>query len=226
VPHLPALLLLVAQNGPTNARLHHHHDGCGLTMSDNPQSFFEELDLLHFSYKAWEEDYEVAKNSTSTLTFRDAVHRLNEKQKVHEGDRSHPRLVALDKLSSELTYPGCEDDIQNAEKAHFDNFYDSTRDDYFQSKLEGLRNRQQLYYGYSSHSDFSDRSSGNSNNQEIAAILGPCVICGERIKTHLFDPCGHLCACQSCGDEVMRQPRSSCPICRVPSAKVIRVFFS
>lgn len=181
-----------------------------------------------YTYDGWEKDYTVAKEaaseSTTSLSFRNAVHRLNEKQRAHEGDRSHPRLVALDRLS--LTYPGAEDDIRNAERAHFDNYYDfenSDDDVYFQSKLEGLQNRQQLFFGYSAK---PGRTTTGKSHDEIAAMLGACVICGERNKTHLFDPCGHLCACQSCGDQVMRNADPACPICRIPSNKVMKVFFT
>lgn len=180
-----------------------------------------------FTYKEWEEDYKAAedasKESTVSFQFRNAIHRLHEKQRVQDGDRSHPRLVALDQLS--LTYPGWEDDVRNAERAHFDNYYDSTRDDdiYFRSKLEGLQNRQQLYTVYKAQ---PRRTTAGKSHDEIVAMLGACVICGERNKTHLFDPCGHLCACQSCADQLMRSSTASCPICRMQSNKVIRVFFT
>lgn len=197
-----------------------------------------------FSYPGWEEDYQAAQtafeetqkthgNPMSCTECLNAVHRLHEKQRVHDGDRSHPRLVALDKLN--LSYPGCEEDIQNAEQAHFDNYYnvDVEKDIYFQSKLEGLQNRQQLYYGYSRHAQGHNSSSTASNvsavsrtHDEIVSLLGACVICGERNRTHLFDPCGHLCVCHSCANQVMRSAPSNCPICRVQSNKTIRVFFT
>ena len=185
-----------------------------------------------FSYPGWEDDYEIAREAYDedmpgvSADFQNAVHRLNEKQRIFEGDRSHPRLVALDQLS--LNYPCWEDDVKNCEEAHFNNYYDATKEDvYFQSKLEGLQNRQQLYYGYNCHGRSQTRPEAASA-QEITAMLGPCVICGERDKTHLFDPCGHLCACQSCANNVMRlsDGASSCPVCRVPCHKVIRVYFT
>jgi hypothetical protein len=194
------------------------------------------VDGIDFNYAGWEDDYETAvtayannHQSATSAAFRNAVHRLTEKQRVHTGDRSHPRLVALEQLAEALTYPGWQDDVEQAEQSHFETFYDSTRDDYFHSKLEGLQNRQQMYFGYNSQSNTCEAS---SNNPDIAAMLGACVICGERTKTHLFDPCGHLCACQSCANQVMRRDESataraaSCPICRVPSNKTIRVYFT
>lgn len=186
------------------------------------------------SYPGWKEDYEIAQVacneggiSGASAAFRNSVHRLNEKQRAFEGDRSHPRLVALDELS--LSYPCWEDDVQNAEKAHFDNQYDfNTEDVYFHSKLEGLQNRQQLYYGYNADQTRARASTGPASNGEITALLGPCAICGERDKTHLFDPCGHLCACQSCANTVTGglSTARSCPVCRVPCTKIIKVYFT
>ena len=182
--------------------------------------------------------------------YINAVHKLNEKQRAFEGDRSHPRLVSLDRLSETLSYPGWAQDVENCEEAHFQNYYYDPKtstgseniggdidDVYFQSKLEGLLNRQQLYFGTLTTQDENDAAGAACSAQhKITGLLGPCVICGERGKTHLFDPCGHLCACQSCADTVMRQSLSStssgvsalpsCPVCRVPSHKVIRVYFS
>jgi Zinc finger, C3HC4 type (RING finger) len=195
-----------------------------------------------FSYPGWEQDYETAEQAfaetqakngspNSCTECLDAVHRLHEKQRVHDGDRSHPRLVSLDRLSLTLGYPGWEEDVCNAEQAHFNSYYnvDSEKDIYFQSKLEGLENRQQLYYGYSGgqHSSASSSISMPARSQsEIVAMLGSCVICGERNKTHLYNPCGHLCCCQSCANQVMRGTSPFCPVCRVPSTSTIRVFFT
>ena len=191
------------------------------------------LDGLEFTYEGWENDYEIAvaasQEGERSLQYQTAVHRLLEKQRVHEGDRSHPRLIALDRLATELTYPQGQEDIQNAEQAHFNTYYHSEKNDYFfQSKLEGLRNRQQMYYGYKhGNTTAITTTTTMSQQQEITQLLGPCVICGESPKTHLFDPCGHLCVCQSCADHVMRNPSTAfCPICRVPSAKTIRVYFT
>lgn len=189
-----------------------------------------------YNYPGWEDDYKLAREAADesnvslpipSVKFRNAIHRLNEKQRVFEGDRSHPRLVALDQLV--LTYFCCEDDKKNAEKAHFDNFYDPDTDDvYFQSKLEGLENRQQLFYGMN-HESRSQARGAAASSREITTMLGPCIICGERDKTHLFDPCGHLVCCQSCANTVTRrsdQSARSCPVCRVPPNKSIRVYFS
>ena len=186
--------------------------------------------------------------SGPSIEFRNAVHKLNEKQRAFEGDRSHPRLVALDRLSETLSYPGWEQDVKNCEETHFQNYCgpttstgcgtigDDMDDVYFQSKLEGLQNRQQLYFGTQARDENDAAGAACSAQHKITGLLGPCIICGEREKTHLFDPCGHLCACQSCADTVMRSSLSntspgapslsSCPVCRVPAHKVIRVYFS
>ena len=206
-----------------------------------------------FSYPGWVGDYEVAQREYESMTqsrqyvggktgpsmeFRKSVHKMNEKQRVFEGDRSHPRLVALDRLSDTLSYPGWEEDVKNYEEAHFQRFSSTdggdVEDVYFQSKLEGIQNRQHLYFGTKSRDENGTTKAASSAQEKITGLLGPCIICGERDKTHLFDPCGHLCACQSCAETVMRRSlsispsveSSPCPVCRVPSRKVIRVYFS
>ena len=39
------------------------------------------------------------------------------KQRLHDGDRSHPRVVALDKTKADLSYPGWRSDAAQAEMA-------------------------------------------------------------------------------------------------------------
>jgi ATP-dependent DNA helicase PIF1 len=46
-----------------------------------------------------------------------------------------------------------------------------------------------------------------------------CVICLDKLPTHVLTPCGHKCICGDCSDQV-----SECPLCRVSIEQLIRVF--
>lgn len=46
-----------------------------------------------------------------------------------------------------------------------------------------------------------------------------CVICMEKCKDTVFDPCRHRCACQSCASKLR-----SCPICRKNIAKQLLIY--
>ena len=77
------------------------------------------LDSLQLSYPHWQEDWQEAfrhyKKGFDLKKSRE-LFLLKEKQRMHDGNRSHPRLVALDSL--QLTYPGWEGDVHLYEQAH------------------------------------------------------------------------------------------------------------
>jgi hypothetical protein len=45
-----------------------------------------------------------------------------------------------------------------------------------------------------------------------------CVVCEDRVRTHLFPNCGHLCLCEKCAEKF-----TQCPVCK-KEAKPIRVY--
>ncbi|TNV76800.1 hypothetical protein FGO68_gene6136 [Halteria grandinella] len=52
-----------------------------------------------------------------------------------------------------------------------------------------------------------------------------CVICCDRDKDTAFVPCGHLCCCQACAKQFMRQAlHKYCPICRNRIKETIKVY--
>lgn len=53
--------------------------------------------------------------------------------------------------------------------------------------------------------------------------LGDCCICLDKIKTHAFLPCGHLCSCMDCASFLAAQ-REPCPICRRPIQRAAQIF--
>jgi len=51
---------------------------------------------------------------------------------------------------------------------------------------------------------------------------GYCVICLDFPRTHVFVPCGHMCACLQCSNLVM-EGTSKCPMCTETATMVTRV---
>ena len=63
------------------------------------------------TYNGWELDYQAAQQQLltsggSVSSIRGHLHRLERAQADHDGDRSSKKLLKLDKLKKELTYPG------------------------------------------------------------------------------------------------------------------------
>jgi len=46
-----------------------------------------------------------------------------------------------------------------------------------------------------------------------------CVVCLENPKNCAFVPCGHMCVCYGCGQQLKK-----CPICRIDSTQLIKIF--
>jgi hypothetical protein len=85
--------------------------------SDEDIQFWYSLQL---SYPGWETDFNHAmEHHVSGLNFGEHTKLLmTEKQKMHEGDRSHPHLVSLDICSSFFKYPRWRKDVNEAEQLH------------------------------------------------------------------------------------------------------------
>lgn len=49
----------------------------------------------------------------------------------------------------------------------------------------------------------------------------PCVVCLDGKKTHLLVPCGHLCLCENCSNQLND---GKCPICRRQYEKIIQCY--
>lgn len=102
------------------------------------------------TYPGWRDDFIKAENAIFSfaigLEFKHLVHILIEKQRVHVGDRSHPRLQQLDAL--DLIYPGFGIDVKNAEDAHFKDLNGA-----FREHLKTMQNKQNSLLGDRSHPD-------------------------------------------------------------------------
>ena len=50
-----------------------------------------------------------------------------------------------------------------------------------------------------------------------------CDVCLENKKTHAFNPCGHMCVCETCANKLI-QSGSNCPICRADITSLLKIF--
>lgn len=117
-----------------------------LFSGDRSHPNVKELDRLDLTYKGWEEDYRNAVQAHCTTpaeSFHHHLHRLKQMQAVSRGDRSHWRLVELDKLA--LTYPGWEEDVAQIEDWHLKYADDENNKDLYGEVIEGLRDQEHLY---------------------------------------------------------------------------------
>ena len=311
-----------------------------ISVGDRSDEDLKFLDSLRLSYPGWKRDWDSAfeyyKQGTDFDSFR-INFRLTEKQRMHNGDRSHPRLVALDSLK--LTYPGWENDMKKYETKHTSLFFDgfefsgdsaarkeieimkgkqksycsgvedlswmtpdqrtivTTRwtfpgskeavqkvrgmtDEYFdlehfqvlqmihdddynhhpllielkslklsypnweqdlgeikrqlkhdvfwkdtlESKIQGMRKKQTVYDGYVRSLKKKSKPKSMSKQKDVDVTgLKECVVCWVAPRTHVFVPCGHMCACKSCSSRLM-ESRKVCPTCNQSSTMAIEVF--
>ena len=57
------------------------------------------------------------------------------------------------------------------------------------------------------------------------AAVEECVVCLDVPRSHAMVPCGHLCVCENCAEEIRGFRSPACPLCRKEAANVIRVFW-
>lgn len=63
----------------------------------------------------------------------------------------------------------------------------------------------------------------NSNGEDSNVDGNCCAVCLNAPRTHAFVPCGHRCACEECGPNVVRR-NARCPLCRVPAVAIMRIY--
>lgn len=51
-----------------------------------------------------------------------------------------------------------------------------------------------------------------------------CVVCLDAAKSHMFQPCHHLCVCKACSRAIMASSDRKCPLCRSKVAQCERVY--
>jgi hypothetical protein len=53
-----------------------------------------------------------------------------------------------------------------------------------------------------------------------------CVVCFDAPKDHAIVPCGHVCVCASCAEQLTTTRTPMCPVCRAPILQTLKLFCS
>ena len=51
-----------------------------------------------------------------------------------------------------------------------------------------------------------------------------CVVCFDAPKDHLIVPCGHMCVCAGCAEQLTNTRTPTCPVCRAAIRETVKVF--
>jgi hypothetical protein len=105
-----------------------------------------ELDKLHFTFPGWEKAYKrtiSAHCEEPARTFADAFCRIRDHQYMHDANRSHWRLVALDTLK--LAYPGFQEDIAEVENWHLNQADSPSNKGLFNEVVDGMLEQEKIY---------------------------------------------------------------------------------
>ena len=220
--------------------------------NDNNNIFFQEIDHLNLRYVGSEDDVRMAKQFyfkfDSKKPFFDKLRAMKNKQRLYDGDRSHPDIEKLD--TANFTYDGWELEKDEAMHRHigdcsildlgnfaFDAFLQKME------KKEAVAQRKRAQYLQELNSfmqrESSERSlpdltasirsiGSSSSNEGVSAVdVGTCIVCYENEACHAFIPCGHLCLCSGCAvsyDLKFAKSEATCPICRAPSVCATKIF--
>jgi len=105
------------------------------------------LDQLKCTYPDWQKDKAAVERAYTDypILLSQSVEKLIKKQKLHEGNTSHPDLVKLNRIK--CTYPGWQKDKTEAEVFFTDN------PSAFPQSMEKMRKKQRVHEGHRSHPD-------------------------------------------------------------------------
>lgn len=194
------------------------------------------LDSLNFTYPGWHIDIRQVEEGhvlhKSGCFFDDALQGMINKEKVFNGDRSHPNLVQLDRLKRALSYPGWEQDFYIAEKRHLTNPYE-LKDNHIFKLIE----KQRMHYGDRSHARLRQLDATNwtypgwetdkkiAEAQHVTSKYSPCfdpLLQSMKYRQLLFEAMERRCAKPSAtatndtsetNDKTMADPSGNCVIC-------------
>lgn len=187
-----------------------------------------------WSFPGCENEVQKVRESTSQF-FGDTLEYFQLRQMMHDEDySSHPELIKL--RSMQLSYPGWEEDVDKNKREL--NCFGALWKYILETNIQGMLIKQTVYDGYirslirdtertlaSLKKETRPKPAPKANlyqNQWEKAGLKECVVCWEVPRTHVFVPCGHMCACKSCSERMGSDKR--CPICNQTSTMSIEVF--
>jgi protein neuralized len=53
-----------------------------------------------------------------------------------------------------------------------------------------------------------------------------CVVCFDAPKDHAIVPCGHVCVCARCAEQLTKTRTPTCPVSREPIIQTMKLFCS
>ena len=181
-----------------------------------------EIVNTRWSYLGWENDIQMIRNCFLEFELARQLEKFKLRQMIHDNDISgHPALIQLSSLV--LSYPGWESDIQQAKKSLRKHGYETGKYAFDQA-VEGMKNKQKLFNSLRNNESKREEGPITESNKNTKDV-GSCAICLDAPLTHVFVPCGHMCACQECSKKVIRKQRK-CPICKQISTQAIQVFIA
>ncbi|UJR27863.1 hypothetical protein I4U23_009128 [Adineta vaga] len=74
--------------------------------------------------------------------------------------------------------------------------------------------------------NINDSQSSNIKNEIESKLSHDCTVCLDRIRDTVLIPCGHICLCYSCADELHQRGTRQCPICRATIISINRVYLA
>jgi hypothetical protein len=69
----------------------------------------------------------------------------------------------------------------------------------------------------------SELGSGSGTSQ-LDAEETQCVVCFDAPKDHIIVPCGHMCVCEACAEQLTKTRTPTCPVCRRAIRETVKVF--
>ena len=122
-----------------------------------PPKLLDELYRQSFHYPGWQKDVEAAKSAFHTGSkniFLKALRKLKDKQQVYDDCMTFKRLAALAAL--DLSFPSNDIDKLQVERWLKTEVCNEKTDSIFRDKLDGLRNKDQLFAGDRSHPNIKE----------------------------------------------------------------------
>lgn len=126
--------------------------------------------------------------------------------------------------------------VQRHHFSRIENRQDHSSESEHSSSRSSSSSSDQSTTGHGSHlnrhrqgSPFAQTNSGspskklNPDDASSATTIGLCIICEDNEKSVVLVPCGHLCLCKRCADQLGNYDRY-CPICRTLIYRKVDVF--
>ncbi|XP_062552007.1 uncharacterized protein LOC134217254 [Armigeres subalbatus] len=104
--------------------------------------------------------------------------------------------------------------------------YSSSEQSSRSSSASSSESRSQRQRGGSPFAQTNENSTSPSKKKDSngsTAAIGLCIICEDNEKSVVLVPCGHLCLCKRCADQLGNYDRY-CPICRTLIYRKVDVF--